>query len=627
MNIISIILFLLLISSGSVFAASYFDKRYEEVLPITCAGIIAIAFLFGLVDILRFSTIFISIACSLLFVFGIIHAIKKSKNIIKKIFTPAFFVFIALLGFMFLGVHNKVINSVDEYSHWGDIVKVMTLKDMLGTNINAHAMYPSYPPAMSLFQYVLEEINCFVSKESFSEWLAYFGYDILAISFILPVCSKFNKNKAFSYITYVILIITLPFAFYLYSYFSLYIDSFLSFLIAAGLIELLWHDNEDIWFDLRMCSIMFTLTLSKDTGLLFAALLFVGYVFEHICKSDNKLSKNNIISILFGAGSIAISKLLWSLSIMLGGVNRIFSNKIDLKNLFLVLIGKDDSYRSTVLKNYVTELVTSGRDIGNTNVMINYALLVVFAIAGSYLVIYLINKKQLVNKINCSITTYISISIIVIFVIGMCIIYMYKFSEEEALGLASLDRYLNIVYFGEWLFITLSLLIYANNYDINEKVICILLICFSLTCTSLETIVTFVSNAFAKASLAIREIYTPITDSVLEHLDGNDKVWFIKQYSDNEDGLVFNYLIRPNYSDGSWSLGIPYDEDDDFTVNLKPEEWKEQLINNNYDYVYLYDVDGQFREYYASCFVDANNINDETLYSVNKQTGMLSLCE
>lgn len=627
MNIISIILFLLLISSGSVFAASYFDKKYEEVLPITCGGIIVVSFLFGLVGLLRFSTTIISIVCLVLFVFGIVNAIRNKKNILKNIFTPAFFVFVILLGFMFLGVYNKVINSIDEYSHWGDIVKVMTLHDVLGTDANVHAMYPSYPPSMSLFQYTLEEINSFISKESFSEWLAYFGYDILAISFILPVCSKFNKNKVFSYICLVILLITLPYAFFLASYFSLYIDSFLSFLIAAGLIELLWHEEEDIFFDLRMYSIMFTLTLAKDTGLLFAILLLAGFIIEHLLNSKNKFSKNNIVSIVSGVVSVLAAKLLWSLSITLGGANRIFSDKIDFKNLFLVLIGKDDSYRSIVFKNYITELVTSGRDIGNTNIMINYALLVLFAVVGAYLVVYLVNKKQLVKKVNCAVTKYVSILTIVIFVIGMCVIYMYKFSEVEALGLASLDRYLNIVYFGEWLFITLSLLIYANNYDVNYKVICLLLICFSLTCTSLETIVTFTSNAFAKASLAIRQSYTPIADSVLEKLDGDDKVWFIKQYSDNEDGLVFNYLIRPNYSDGYWSIGIPYDDEDGYTVKIKPEEWKDLLIKGNYDYVYLYDVDGVFREYFASCFKDPTNINDETLYYVDKQTGMLSLCE
>ena len=63
MSIISVLLFILLISSGSVFAASYFDKKYEEVLPITCGGIIVISFLFGIVNLLKFSTAFISIIC------------------------------------------------------------------------------------------------------------------------------------------------------------------------------------------------------------------------------------------------------------------------------------------------------------------------------------------------------------------------------------------------------------------------------------------------------------------------------------------------------------------------------------------------------------------------------------
>ena len=200
---------------------------------------------------------------------------------------------------------------------------------------------------------------------------------------------------------------------------------------------------------------------------------------------------------------VLIPKLLWSLSIKLGGANIAFSNKIDFKNLLLVLTGKDDTYRTTVLKNYITELVTTGKEIGNTNIIINYALLVVFTIVGVCLITHFVENKKLANKVNCTVSKYISIGTVLIFIIGMCIIYMYKFSESEALGLASLDRYLSIVYFGAWLFIVLSLLIFANNYDVNHKTICLLLICFSLTCTSLETIVTFASNSFSKASQAV----------------------------------------------------------------------------------------------------------------------------
>lgn len=629
MNFISIVVFLLLISSGSVFASSYFNKKYEEVLPITCFGIILISFLFGIIGLLRFSTIVICLIGLILYIFAIKKAVKeKNSSILKLIFTPAFYVFLILMCFVIIGVYNKVITGVDEYSHWGDIVKVMTLLDTFGTNHNAHSLFASYPPAMSLFQYTLEEINFFISGENFSEWLTYLTYDILAIAFVLPVCSKFNENKVFSFITYVILIATFPFAFYLSSYFSLYIDSFLSFLIASGLIELLWSKEKDVWFDLRMYSIIFILTLAKDTGLLFAALLLAGYIAERIVyNKDNILNKNNVFSIIIGVLSLAIPKLLWSLNVSINGANKAFSEKIDLINLIKVLTGKDDSYRPKVLKNYISELVTNGKQIGNTGCYINYALLLFITIGVVYIFIEYAKTKKIVSNSDSIITNIISFLIITVFIVGMCIIYMYKFSEDEALGLASLDRYLSIVYFGEWLFIVLSILILISNTSNFYKSFCVVLICFSLICTSLETIVTFVSNAFAKASLAVRDIYYPFTEEASQYFDGDDKIWFINQYSDNEDSLAFNYLIRPNHVEGPWSIGIPDDEYDVVTEELTPEEWKNELISRDYDYVVLYDVNGVFREYYSSCFDDPNNIDDKQVYRVDKTNGMLILCE
>ena len=43
-------LFLGVLLSGSVFAAARFGRKFEEILPITCMGIVLVLFLFGAAD-------------------------------------------------------------------------------------------------------------------------------------------------------------------------------------------------------------------------------------------------------------------------------------------------------------------------------------------------------------------------------------------------------------------------------------------------------------------------------------------------------------------------------------------------------------------------------------------------
>lgn len=45
-------LFFAVLLSGSVFAAARFGRKFEEILPITCMGIVLVLFLFGAVGLL-----------------------------------------------------------------------------------------------------------------------------------------------------------------------------------------------------------------------------------------------------------------------------------------------------------------------------------------------------------------------------------------------------------------------------------------------------------------------------------------------------------------------------------------------------------------------------------------------
>ena len=71
-----------------------------------------------------------------------------------------------------------------------------------------------------------------------------------------------------------------------------------------------------------------------------------------------------------------------------------------------------------------------------------------------------------------------------------------------------------------------------------------------------------------------------------------------------------------------WSLGSPYYEGDIWTIDMKLEEW-EQILYNEYTYVYLFRIDTQFISRYGSLFED--EITDDSIYEIIKNSESISL--
>ena len=179
------ILFFLLISSGSVFCIAFFKKPFEEILPITIMSIVLLIFVFGICGALYTGVIVSFVISIALYISSAIYVVKNKriKAFITGALTPGFLIF--LLVFFAFSVFNagKLASTWDEFSHWIDIVKAMTTVDDFGTNPQSLSTFKSYPPAMSIFQYVLQKIYLFVNpNHDFNEWRNYLAYQIFAFS-------------------------------------------------------------------------------------------------------------------------------------------------------------------------------------------------------------------------------------------------------------------------------------------------------------------------------------------------------------------------------------------------------------------------------------------------------------
>lgn len=249
-GVIAVIIFFIVISSGSAICAAKCRKRYEEVLPITCAAYIFLLFVFGLLGILKTGVYVVFGLSILLYVWMAVYVSKEKcvKNFLSNFFTPAFLCFVILTAIFVYAIHGKLLDSWDEFSHWGDIVKVMATLDDFGTNPQSFSVFKSYPPGMTLFQYLLQKINMLVSGEQFSEWHIYVAWQMLAMAFLMPLLNKLSFKKPVTIITALVTCFFAPWLFFTNVFTAVYIDAFLGFLAGAGLTMVFLHEEEDVFY-------------------------------------------------------------------------------------------------------------------------------------------------------------------------------------------------------------------------------------------------------------------------------------------------------------------------------------------------------------------------------------------
>ncbi len=387
-------------------------------------------------------------------------------------------------------------------------------------------------------------------------------------------------------------------------------------------------DCSYILYELSICTM---LVLAKDAGMLFAVTIVVLFWVDTIKREKEQekgISKNILIICAVFPISVFALKFLWGLNIKMNGANVLFSQPVDFKSLALVLLGRESSYRTEVWRNYCRQLISHKIPIGNTGIEINYITLFVMLVCLLYWLLHKQTGKRIEGIGN---KTFIGTIVLLtaVYIIGLCITYMYKFTEYEAKQYASFQRYINILFLAVWILINMLVLELINGSPQKHKMTGMVFICIVAASIPLETIDSFVRRQEIVDSANSRSAYEEISEKIMrESGEEISKVYLISQESSGYDWFVIRYNVRPNYIDnlnGRWSIGKPFYEGDVWTREMTAEQWKEEL-KNNYDLVALYKVNEYFMQNFAVVFENPNEIEENEVYRVNKQTGLLEKC-
>lgn len=626
--------FLAALSAPSALCAAFAKKKYEEILPLSVMGIVLVLYLFGLADALK-TGFYVLLACVPIMYLVTVVKIWKTKEIksfIRHFVTPGTIIFASALALLTLWNRGKLAMAWDEFSHWVDIAKVMTTIHDFGTSPASGSAFQSYPPAMTLFQYFLQMLNQTIHPfETFSEWRVYLAYQVFCIAVLMPLFRGKTFRSPIVLTSTVVVVFVSPLLFYADLYASVYIDAFLGVLSGAGFAEIVFCKRKDLVYSLYIWMLCAVLVLAKDAGMLFAVFLAAAYLLDALLCNQEQV-KNPVtekIGILaMTAIAVALPKFLWKKEIVVSGAAVSFSKSVELKSLILLLLGRDDSYRSTVVDNFRNAMFEKQVTLGNISISFNYAILLITGVVLVYLLYRVYACRNCGTGKGTVFVFSLAAAQLVLYSLGLCIIYAFKFSEYEAVRLASFTRYIHIGFLSCALFLLAGLLWCMETYLQKTQVKEVLVLYALLVIFPLKPIADLANRETVTQSIRMRKPYQEISGKILSQTPEGSKVYLVSQESTGLDYWVLRFSVRPNRvnENYSWSIGESFYEGDVWTKAMTAEQWQ-ALLADEYDYVALYKINDYFLDNFSQVFENPETIANNTVYTVDKTTGKLTLSE
>ena len=612
----TLILFFLCLSSGSVYAAARWGRKYEELLPLTGCAMVAVLFFFGVFGLLEPGFWAVCALCAGLYLLAGLAVLRRRdwRTLARNIFTPGFFLFLAFQLLIAFCNFGRLLTHTDEFSHWGDIVKVMFQLGTFGTKPEADALFGSYPPGMALMQYFLQMLN-----GTFSEWLLYYAYQVFGVSLFLPLCRRV-KGGVPGIVLFAAGIFCAPLLFFPEYYQTILIDGFLGLLAGAGVCYVVWGDREDPVCQLTLCLVIFLLVLTKDAGLLFAVMLAV------LCWSDCP-RKRRLPALAVLSLSLLLPKLLWSFQVSAGGAVPAFGGQIDPVQLVSILLGRDGSTRQVIWQAFCRGLVVPRISVISLGEWLSVRVPVVAVILGLTallaLLLGLATRKQEIPVSRSRAVPVMLLVQTVIYTFGLGVMYLFKMSEGEALALASFDRYMAIAFQPLWTVLVMALVLEIPRLP-RAAGICAagVLLCLLAATSPARLLLQWGTRQSVADSQQQRSPYLSLVEQIQEKTGEDARIFAVCQEDLVYDRLVLHFCIRPRTTAQTWSLGsmgLPW------MVDLSQAEWQ-QLLLEDYDYVAIYRLNEEFLQRYGPLFENPGDIRENTLFRVDRQTQKLVLC-
>lgn len=632
----SLIVFFAVLISGGMLGAT-FGKRFEECVPMQILGIVIILYLFGFVGFVKAGVYFVLIASALLLIGSIARFIiaPERKKVLHCFFTPGFFVFVLVYASLIYFNVGRVSYYVDEFSHWADSVKVMSIYDDFIIIPETDSLCKSYPPGITLFQYFFQKIYEMEGNRDFSEWRCYVACQLFGLSMFIPCFKRVRQFNVVQILLYVTAYILLPLLFFQFYYSYLSVDPLIGLLAGEAFYLLLFEENNEFIF-VKICMISIVLVLLKDIGILFALFIDIAWLVDRIAFQSKKKDvevwgKTSWIKEFLPLSFSLITFVSWKGLLRFYHTPIKFGNHIDLIEYTKTFAGAstDNLFRQTVVNTFKHAFFEGRFRIGDSGYKISCAVCFFALTALSFITVVKYSKLHKASKKRNLRIWLLMVLLTSIYIYSLGAVYCYNFTEWEALILASYARYLGMPFLMLWSVVIWGTVLWIEEglQDVRLSNFSVLLIVLMLSLSPTSMFVSVIKGETRAYSLEHRSQYINISNLILNYCNSDDHIYFISQEHENGDILATAFLIRPYHLGGDWSIGPQFYEGDVSTKNVSVDEFKKDLYQH-YNYLVIYHLNSYFTDTYGDLFEDREKIEECALYKVDKSMGenALRLC-
>jgi hypothetical protein len=596
----NILSFLLLFSSLSGWGLMTYNRLKVHIafIPIFIFSSITL-FLFcaGLINIMPLAVNIIYYSGLLLLPLYLYRTIKGKS--IKQIVHPSMVIFVlSLLGIM-IYLKGLILTHYDNFSHWGLIVREMSLIGGLPDS-STIVTFQNYPPGSAVFIFYFTEV---LGKH---ESYALMAQAFLVIASLIPMFyfSKWRNPEV------ILLVMAASFSLLLVnwgSFYNLLVDIVLGVAALASIV-IAYYYKDDWKRQLTVNTpILMLILLLKDSGkifLIFNVIIILSFIyFFHIHK---KLFTKNDLEIIYKPLFFLIGIPIYLNYLWVKYTTKAYQMEYG-ANKFAVTPSKVSENQKTqeFMENIGPMLWKASTNFESNNFKA-FAILNLIVVL-TLILIYLVKKhisKLLVNALLVTNGFYF------LYIASLYFMYVYLMPEAEAARIAGFSRYQStiIIYV---LGILMFAVIYEWNHHLNKKitskVIAFILLSslfiypfsgnFNVIAEKPETISSIrwqVKTLFSKVSA------TGVKDPRVTYFSPKSK----------EDRGYLNYIVSYEQLSKNYSIitGIASQEElDNLTDNLKRS-----------DYLIVLDSDEAFKKWFST-YVQTDNL--EGVYKIQFSNG------
>ena len=566
----------------------------------------------------------------------------------QEIISPGMLAFWGLFLVYFILDRNVLTGKVDDLNHWQLCVRDMWYFDSYPFHKGSTLFFMRYMPGFATMEYLFIYLY-----GAFREGIILLACHTIGFAMMSVLLSKIPWRQSHKMIPLTVLIAGLPLLVYESHYGILYVDAYLGMIGAYILI--CYFTEEYSWFNvLRITFASIVLIMTKEMGLAIAGTMYLIIFIDLLIKNRKwkELLKAKSVRVYFGSGCIALfSFVSWQIYIRVAeklmGESNSFNHISELfaasgekwnqaveRTILLASSAETNAVRSAIAQTVNAKLdVADATPLETIYEMLHWLLREKLFICGSYaeltLVVILIcaalGIAGLYRKYKIPMTQLIISLLIGTGCYTAFLVLCYIFLFQEASAIPAARRYMGSYLLVYLITIIGVLIVRANQTEEKENwkqpFIWIVAIFVLMAVPDNHDYYSTEENfgqyfTTWKNHQIIGEVFRSFADK-------EEKVYYV-EYTDSELVPQYNYLtfanaVVPNLTQGlasGWKPVVSMDAAyNNYKVQYSVDEW-EQLLAEQYSYVYVSFADDYFIENYGRLFSDVSQIENGAIFQV-----------